>query len=174
MNYLRERILWQQADRNRWLVARKAYHLPNRIERLKLADAIGRKEDTVDSLAHAYGLFRMLVKNAWAKGESSGSVRNLRRKYPYTRWDTVYRMWYQLEFSIDEAREWLENFEGGNDAMAAEIENKHGEPEWVRRANKVYREADKLAQDISTPKRLQRAAAYYMKVFDAEFPKVTK
>lgn len=173
-DYHRERELWKKADANRWLVAHKAYHLPTRIERLKLAGAIERSEDTVDNLRFAYRLFRMLVSYEWQGGKSSESVRNLRRKYHYTRWATVYKMWMQHEFPLEEARDWLENFEGGNDAMSAEIENKHGAPEWERRANTLYREAFKLSTDVGTPPPLQRAAKYYMKVFDREFPKVTK
>ena len=75
-------------------------------------------------------------------------------------------MWWQHEFPIEEARDWLENFEGGNDALGAEIENKYGAPEWVRRANKLYREAGKLMSDVGTPPALQRAAKFFVRVFD--------
>ena len=168
------RRLWKQADANRWQVAYIANGKPNRRARLALADEIERDESTVDNLVYAYLFFKTLVMLAWKRGESSESVRKLRRRFPYTRWSTVYRMWTQLEFDLDEAKDWLENFSGGNDAMAQEIENKHGSPEWERRANKLYREAKKLFEDMSTPPRLGRAAKYYMKVFDAVFPEVTK
>lgn len=148
------------ADARRWNVARLAYKCESRKEKLSLADAIGRGEDTVENLASAYSLFVELCKSG------SESVRKLRRRFPYTRWAVVYKMWYQLEFPIEEAREWLENFEGGNDAMCAEIENKHGAPEWLRRANKLYREAGKLMTDYGTPPALQRAAKFFVRVFD--------
>lgn len=173
-DYKRERELWKKADANRWLVAHKEYNLTNRSERLKLADAIERKEDTVDNLRYAYNLFRILVQNEWSKGKTSEPIRNLRRRFPYTRWSTVYRQWADHEFSMDEAREWLEDFDGGNDALNLEIENKHGSPEWERRANWLYRETRKLSTDVGTPAPLARAAKYYMKVFDTTFPKVTK
>ena len=169
-NYARARRLWKQADSNQWLVAYEAFHLPNRTERLAFADALEVSESTVDNLNFAYIMFRELVRNEWAKGKSSEPIQNLRRKFPYTRWMTVYKMWNQHEFELDEARDWLENFEGGNDAMAAEIENKHGAPEWERRANRLYRDAGKLMSDLGTPPALQRAAKFFVRVFD----KVTK
>lgn len=168
------RRIWKQADANRWQVAFIAYHKPNRPARLTLAADIEKDESTIDNLISAYLLFRTLVARAWACGKSSEPVRKLRRKFPYTRWSIVYKMWIQYEFDIDEAAEWLKDFDGGNDAMAAEITNKYGAPEWERRACKLYREAGKLIEDISTPPRLGRAAKYYMKIFDAEFPKVSK
>ena len=148
------------ADAFRWRVARLAYKAKNRRDKLAIADAINRGEDTVENLASAYALFVELSKTG------SESVRKLRRRIPYTRWAVVYKMWWQHEFPIEEARDWLENFEGGNDALGAEIENKYGAPEWVRRANKLYREAGKLMSDVGTPPALQRAAMFFVRVFD--------
>jgi hypothetical protein len=149
------------ADAYRWRVARLAYKCSTRREKLALADAIGRGEDTVENLASAYALFVMLCKDGGCE-----SVRKLRRRFPYTRWAVVYKMWYHHEFPMSEAREWLENFDGGNDAMAAEIENKYGVPEWERRANRLYREANKLMGDFGAPPALQRAAKFFVRVFD--------
>lgn len=173
IDYARERRLWKRSEKNQWLVAQTAYKCPNRTERLKLAGACECSEDTVSNLASAYMLFSLLVVNNWQSGKSSEPVRNLRRRFPYTRWMTVYKMWVQHEFPLEEAMDWLENFDGGNDAMAAEITNKHGAPEWERRANEMYRGMGKLSTDLGAPAPLQRAAKYYMKVFDKVFPKVT-
>lgn len=173
-NFELARIWYQQADAKRWSVARIAYHTHGRRNRLKLADVIGRKEDTVDNLSNAYSLFLEMVLEAWQCGKSSEPIRNLRRRFPYTRWSAVYRMWHIYEFELEEAKDWLENFDGGNDAMSAEIENKHGAPEWERRANVVYRQAFKLTTDFGVPDRLQKAAQNYVKEFDFCFPKVKK
>lgn len=170
IDYARERRLWKLAQGNEWKVAATAYKCPNRTERIKLAGSLECSEDTVDNLRYAYRLFVMLMKHS----KSSEPIRSLRRRFPYTRWMTVYKMWMHHEFSMDEAIDWLENFEGGNDAMSAEIENKHGAPEWERRANRLRREAFKLKDDLGTPVPLQRAAKYFVKVFDAVMEKVTK
>lgn len=173
-NFDLARLWFQQADAKRWGVARIAYHTHGRRNRLKLAEAIGRRESTVDNLSNAYSLFLEMVLDAWDRGNSSQPIRNLRRRFPYTRWAAVYRMWHIYEFELDEARDWLENFDGGNDAMSAEIENKHGAPEWERRANKLYRDAFKLTFDFGVPNGLQKAAANYVKEFDLCFPNVRK
>lgn len=160
------RLWYQQADAKRWSVARLASQLRNRRDVLKMADAIGRGEDTVRNLADAYALFAALVIDAWRNGKTSEPIRNLRRKFPYTRWSIVYRQFRIHEFDIDEARDWLENFNGGNDALAAEIENKHGAPEWERRAATMYRWAGKLRNDFGVPDSLQKAAVFFVDEFE--------
>jgi len=157
---------WSQADAKRWNVARIAYNTRSRGDVLRLASAIGRGEDTVRNLSDAYTLFVMLVRLAWKSGKSSESVRTLRRKLHYTRWAIVCRGLRVYEFDLEEAQDWLENFSGGNDAMSAEIENKHGAAEWERRANRVYREACKLQTDFGVPDGLQKAAVNYVAEFD--------
>ena len=166
----RARVWYGQADAKRWQVAWIAYHVRSRHELLNLADAINRGEDTVRNLSDAYKLFVEFIKAAG----NSEPIRKLRRKFPYTRWAVVYRQWMVYEFDIDEAKDWLENFEGGNGAMEMEIDNKHGSPEWERRAGWLYRQASKLQNDFGVPKGLQEAAANYVTEFDKEFPKVKK
>ena len=165
----RARTWYGQADAKRWQVAWIAYHVKSRHELLNLADAINRGEDTVRNLSDAYKLFVEMVKEY---GFRTGS--EMRRKFPYTRWCKIYRQWMVYEFDIAEAKDWLENFEGGNDALEMEIDNKHGSPEWERRASWLYRQASKLQNDFGVPKGLQEAAANYVKEFDKEFPKVKK
>jgi len=160
------RLWWQQADAKRWSVARIAYRLRGRKEVLLLAAAIGKGEDTVKNLSDAYLLFKLFVLLAWKRKESSESIRKLRRLYPYTRWAVVCRNMRIYEYDLDEAREWLEEFSGGNDAMDNEIQNKHGAPEWERRAGIVYRQAFKLQNDFGVPDGLQSAAVNYVKEFE--------
>jgi len=74
---------------------------------------------------------------------------------------------------LEEAQDWLENFNGGNDALSAEMENKHGAAEWERRANRLYREAFKLQTDFGVPNGLQKAAVNYVKEVEA-WEKVSK
>jgi len=158
-----------QGDANHWIVGRLAYQIVNKRSRakvLELADAIGRGEDTVNNLAFAYGLFAEFVRDAWKKGETSEPIRKLRRDFPYTRWAVIFCKRHAHEFELDEARDWLENFSGGNDALGNEIENKHGYPEWERRANILYRQAYKLQTDFGVPDGLQKAAVNYVKEFE--------
>lgn len=170
-NFDLARLWYSQADAKRWGVARIASQMKTRRDVLKLAGAIRRGEDTVRNLSDAYVLFTELILRAWRMGESSEPIRTLRRKFPYTRWAVVCRNWRVHEFDLEEAQDWLENFQGGNDAMGAEIENKHGAPEWERRACFVYRQAVKLQSDFGVPDELQKAAVYYVKEFDKVFPK---
>lgn len=155
------RRLYQQADAQRWQVARIAASVTTRREALQLADAIGRGEDTVRNLRNAYVLFAELVKWSVSNGKTSEPIRKLRRRYPYTRWALVFYKWTSYEFPLDEAVEWLDKFEGGNDAMSAEIDNKHGRPEWERRAFGIYSQAQKLKDDFGVPDGLRTAAANY-------------
>ena len=169
-NFELARSWWSQADAKRWNVARLAYCLHSRRDVLKMADAINRGEDTVRNLSDAYTLFVQLLRHS----KSSEPIRNLRRRFPYTRWAVVCRSWRIHEFDLDEAKDWLENFNGGNDAMEAEIENKHGAPEWERRAATMYRWAGKLSSDFGVPNTLQKAAQGFVKEYDVVFPKVKK
>jgi hypothetical protein len=173
-NFDLARRWYQEADAKRWNVARLAYHLHSRRDVLKMADAIGRGEDTVKNLSDAYTLFVQLVQRYWKMGKTSEPIRNLRRKFPYTRWAVVCRNWRNHEFDLGEAQDWLENFNGGNDALAAEMENKHGAPEWERRAAVMYRWASKLTNDFGVPNRLVRASKIFVKEYDTAFPKVRK
>ena len=166
MTYSTARRLWKAADSNHWQVAYFAYKCKNRRERLDMAGEVEVSEDTIDNLASAYRLFDYFRMEYGFR-----TVRNLRRQFPYTRWATVYRKFAAHEFSLEEAREWLENFDGGNDALAAELENKYGAPEWERRANTLYREALKMSTDFGTPAALQQAATNYIKVFEEQFPR---
>jgi len=161
-NFELARLWYAQADAKRWQVARIAYGMKSRQAVLMLADAIGRGEDTVRNLRDAYALFIELVRDS----KTSEPIRNLRRQYPYTRWAIVYRQWVTHEFELSEAREWLENFSGGNDALSAEIENKHGAPEWERRAYGTYKATVKLCTDFGVPENLQKAAEYFVKEFE--------
>ena len=137
---------------------------------LEFADALGVGDDTVRNLRDAYLFFELLMRDE----SDSEPIRNLRRKHPYTRWTTVYRQWKDNEFELSEARDWLENFVGGNEALYNEIENKHGAPEWERRSYTIYREAYKLQNDFGVPDKLQKAAGEYVKEYDVVFPKVKK
>jgi len=170
-SYARE--CFRKGDKYHWQVAPLAYKATGRNRRI-LADAINRSPDTVELLASAYGLFREMVLDAWRNGKTSEPIRKLRRDFPYTRWAVVFHQWSIHEFELDEAREWLEKFEGGNDALAAEIENKHGAPEWERRAATVYRQAFKLQNDFGVPDKLANAAKVYVTEYDVVFPKVKK
>jgi hypothetical protein len=173
-NFELARLLWSQADAKRWRVARLAYQLRSRRDVLKMASAIGRGEDTVKNLSDAYTLFVQLLKYSYKNGGNSEPIRKLRRKFPYTRWAVVCRNWRIHEFDLEEAQDWLENFSGGNDAMEAEIENKHGAPEWERRATIMYKWASKLTTDFGVPTRLVRASKIFVKEYDLAFPKVQK
>ena len=162
--YIHARKLWRASDAQRWQVAHIAYKtvgLRSLGETKKLASAIGRKEDTVERLAKAYRFFVLMIT-----GHDSAPVRNLRRQYPYTRFATVYDAWRKHEFSFDEAIDWLENFDGGNDALSAEIENKYGDPEWQRRADGMYKLASKLRDDFGAPEKVQQAARDFCGVLD--------
>jgi hypothetical protein len=159
---------FKQGDANHWSVARIASQTKIRRDVIQLAEAIERTDDTVRNLSDAYNLFRELI----LAGKVSEPIRRLRRRFPYTRWAIIYRQWMIHEFSLEEAKDWLENFHGGNDAMSAEIENKHGAPEFERRACSMYRQAQKLSTDFGVPERLQAAAVHYVKEFDVVFPKV--
>jgi hypothetical protein len=163
--------LYGDADGKRWRVAKLSYKLRSRRDVLKMADYIGRDEQTIKNLSDAYTLFVQLIGYSYKISGNSKPIRNLRRKYPYTRWAVVCRSWRIYEFDLDEALDWLENFGGGNDAMDNEIQNKHGAPEWERRANMVYRQAYKLQTDFGVPDGLQKAAVNYVKEFDVVFPK---
>lgn len=163
----------RRGDSFHWNVAPIAYKATGR-DRRTLADAINRSPDTVENLAAAYGLFREMVLDNWRNGKTSEPVRKLRRDYPYTRWAIVFHQWSIHEFELDEARDWLENFNGGNDALALEIENKHGAPEWERRAASLYKQAYKLQTDFGVPDKLAKAATVYVNEYDSVFPKVRK
>lgn len=160
---------YQEADNSRWRVARVAFQvvgLRRRDETAKLAAAIRRRVDTVETLAAAYGLFMELCYQEWFSGGDSVSIRKLRREHPYTRWAVIYRQFRDHEFSIDEAREYLENFEGGNAALSAEIENRYGAPEWQRRAYSIYKDAFKLREDFTAPPELTEAALEFCSRYD--------
>ena len=167
------RHCFRAGDKYHWRVAPIAYKATGRARKV-LADAINRSPDTVENLSAAYSLFREMVLDALRNGKTSESIRQLRRDFPYTRWAIVFHQWYIHEFELSEAREWLEHFEGGNEALAAEIENKHGAPEWQRRAAALYRQASKLQDDFGVPNGLAIAAKNYVKEYDSEFPKVMK
>jgi len=168
--YERARHWYLDADKKRWLVAQIAYKTPNRLDKIKLADAIRRKETTVDNLYCAYSLFVELMKNA----KDTREIRNMRRELPYTRWNVVYRSWNTHEFSLEEAKDWLNNFDGGNDALGLELENKYGAPEYERRAASMYRDASKLVNDFGVPDKLQKAAQNYVNEYDLVYPKIVK
>ena len=172
MNRLKiARSQWQKADSARWVVASIAYRVSGRHGQVaRLADAIGQSTDTVQRLARAYMLFVEMAKDEYGRNKTTAPVRYLRRKYHYTRWDIVCEAWNRHEFDIDEAREYLEDFEGGNDALFSEIENKHGAPEWERRAYGIYKDAFKLSDDITAPMEIVAAA----KVYCAEYNKWAK
>jgi len=172
--YTRAQRWAQQADARHWNQAWLASKLRSRRDVLKFAEAINRREDTVRNLSDAYQFFSVLVSEAWKHKKNSEPIRKLRRQYPYTRWAIVSRAWRMYEFGIDEAVDWLSNFEGGNDAMSAEIENKHGAPEWERRANGLYRMARKLRDDFGTPDRLHSAAVMFVEEFEKWENEVTK
>jgi hypothetical protein len=165
-NFDLARRLWYMAETNRWSVARLAYQLRSRGDVLRMADAINRGEDTVRNLSDAYTLFVQLLRYSHKNGGNSEPVRKLRRRFPYTRWAVVCRNWRIHEFGLDEAVDWLENFNGGNDAMEAEIENRHGAPEYERRAASIYRQAMKLKNDFGVPDGLQKAAIYFVEEFE--------
>lgn len=156
---------YKVADSRRWQTARLLYCMKQRRNRLEVAVRIGREEDTVDNLAFAYSLFVELLRECDRNGINSESIRNLRRRHPYTRWAVVCRKFMQHEFDLAEAKDWLENFEGGNKAMEAEIENKHGRPEPERRAYAVYSQARKMLDDIIYEP-LKVAAKNYVEVYE--------
>ena len=157
-----------EADARRWHIAYLSDKIRTKSEALKMSQKIGRGTDTVANLAYAYRLFAMLTRREWERGGNSEPIRKLRRRYPYTRWMTVYRAWLAYEFPLDEALDWLENFSGGNDAMGAEIENKHGLPEWERQAFGMYALAGKLLDgSFGVPDKLRHAA----KNFSDEYKK---
>jgi hypothetical protein len=161
--YLLARRLYQEADRNRWQVAWIAYKTIGTHEfgaSQRLADAIGRRVDTVERLAKAYRMFVMLMHY------DSALARNLRRAHPYTRFSTVFEAWNEFEFPMAEAADYIQNFDGGNAALAAEIENKHGAPEWERRANGIYRMAYKLRDDFGAPDIVKHAAQLFIAALD--------
>lgn len=161
------RRCFQQGDASHWRVALMAYRAKGRLRR-ELAEAIGCSPDTVENLAAAYSLFRELLLS----DKTSEPIRKLRRQFPYTRWAVVYRQWMSFEFDLSEAKDWLENFSGGNKALSAEIENKHGAPEWERRAYGLYKNACKLSTDFGVPDKLAYAAKNYADEYDTVFPKV--
>lgn len=174
INFELARRWYQEADTKRWSVARLAYQLHSRRDVLKMADAINRGEDTVRNLSDAYSLFVQLVRFYWKNGKSSEPVRNLRRRFPYTRWAVVCRNWRIHEFDLEEAQDWLENFNGGNDALEAEIENKHGAPEYERQAAAMYRLAGKLSTGFGVPDKLVEASKVFVTAYDEAYPKVKK
>ena len=161
------------ADAQRWQTAYIAYKTvgsktdPHGTRRL--ANEIDRQPDTVEKLAKAYRLFVLITRE---KGFRFGA--ELRRKKPYTRWAVVFDSWREHEFSIDEAIEWLRDFEGGNTALQNEIANKNGQPEWERRAHMLYKECTKLSTDYGAPVELQKAARVYKIVYDRFIKKVVK
>ncbi len=151
--------MYGDADALRWHIAYLSDKITTKADALRMSKEIGRGTDTVANLAYAHRLFALLVRRAWLAGQTSEPIRKLRRRYPYTRWMTVYRKWLAYEFPLDEAQDWLENFDGGNDAMSAEIENKHGLPEWERQAFGMYSLAGKLLEgSYGVPDRLRNAA----------------
>lgn len=157
-----------EIDARSWNLAWLASKLVTREDVIKFKNAIRREDDTVRNLSDAYGLFRLLVIRQWKKNQGSESVRALRRQFPYyTRWAVVFRSMRVHEFGIEEAVDWLVNFDGGNDAMEAEIENKHGSPEWMRQAHGMYSLALKVRDGFGAPPRLQTAAVYFAREFDA-------
>lgn len=163
------RLWYQRADAIRWRVARIAAQVVGSNKKgmtLEMAEAIGRKVDTVEALARAYELFGVMVRNEWMNNRTSVSIRKLRRDNSYTRWATVHKMWTRYEFSIDEAAEWIRDFEGGNLAMSLEIENKYGDPEWMRRAYNIRKEAFKLKFDMTAPFGLVVAAGAFCDEYD--------
>lgn len=171
--YALARRKYQGADAQRWQVAHIAYKTVGNKSDLhgtqKLANSIGREVDTVEKLAKAYRLFVLVVSHA---GFRAGA--ELRRKRPYTRWAVVFDSWCKHEFSLDEAIEWLRDFEGGNKALENEIDNKNGQPEWERRAHYLYKECLKLSTDYGAPVELQKAAKVYRIVYDRFIKKVVK
>ena len=165
VSYEIARQWYAQADAKRWQVAAVAFRvvgLRTCGETLRLAEAIGRGVDTVENLAYAYTLFAELIRYK----KTTESIRQLRRKFPYTRWAVICKQWLNHEFELDEALDWLENFSGGNAALSAEIENKHGSPEWERRAYMTYKQAYKLQTDFGVPDKLHKAAIEYVKAFE--------
>lgn len=163
--------------RNFWLIGRRASESRGNYERgevkrlaEELREAQGQNPtdpdektptDTVYRLANAYDLFAVLVKMDFKK------ARQYRRKYPYTRFDLVYRQW--LEYEFDPSRLWdYLDYKGGNVALNLFIEdNENPSPEWERRAERVYRDAKKLTTDFGVPDKLHKLAVEYVKEFEA-------
>ena len=74
------RLWYQRADAIRWKVARIASQVVGTNRKgltLEMADAIGRKVDTVEALARAYELFGAMVRNEWLNNRTSVSIRKL-------------------------------------------------------------------------------------------------
>jgi len=163
---------WKQADGKRWYVASVAFRIvgktkKHKAETEKLAAMINRSPDTVERLAAAYTLFLWMMVDEYKRKSNSAPVRILRRQIPYTRWAIVYRAWEEHEFSLDEAREYLVDFKGGNDALSSELENRYGAPEWQRRIYSIYKEAWKLRDDLDVPDALKDAALNYCDEYNA-------
>jgi len=160
--FIRARAWYQQADALRWRVAWIAYKTMSRKEDVRrLADAIGRNEDTVYRLARAYRMFVMLLKH------DSALVRKLRRAHPYTRFAVVFNLWNEYEFSLDDAAEWIGGFEGGNAALEMQARDKYDDaPEWERRADSLYKMADKLRLDFAAPEAVKNAAIAFVQSMD--------
>lgn len=189
-DYSGVRRLWKRAtlqgfaaQQNRWHVAKKAYDLPPYQigAAKKLAEAIAEAQgdilpdedekkpiDTVYRLANAYNVFVELLKMDCRR------AMRYRRRYPYTRFDTVYKQWKAFEFEVEKLWDYLD-YQGGNRAMAAFIENsEHPTEEWERRANRIYKEAFKLKDDFGVPNGLQKAAVKFVEEFSAWEKRATK
>lgn len=163
------------AAQNRWRVAKQAYSLPpySKGAAQALARAIAEAQgatlpdyadkkpiDTVYRLANAYTVFVELLKM------NPRRAMQYRRKYQYTRFDTIYKQWKAHEFAPDKLWDYLD-YNGGNRAVAAFIDNvEHPAPEWERRANDMYKNAYKLKDDFGVPDGLQKAAVNYVAEFD--------
>ena len=162
---------------NRWHVAKHAYTIVgNRREGEELALAgvlasaggqnpINPDErnhlQTVYRLARAYAVFLVLYR------QDSQRAKAARRKYTYTRFETLAGKMREYEINPDRLFDYLD-IEGGNRAMGAFIDNaEHPAEEWLRRATSVNKQAGKLVDDLGVPDPVRQAARAYMEAFDA-------
>lgn len=174
--------LWRRANlqgfaaaQNRWHVAKQAYDLPpyHKGAAQALAQAIAEAQgadlpdyeekkpiDTVYRLSNAYTVFVELLKMDCRR------AMQYRRKYPYTRFDTIFKQWRSYEFAPEKLWDYLD-YNGGNRAVAAFIDGvENPTEEWERRANDIYKSAFKLKDDFGVPDGLQKAAVNFVSEFD--------
>ena len=74
---------------------------------------------------------------AFISAQKPQDARRLRKQYPYRRFYELYRLWRLHEFSADDCIEYLE-FDGGIAGMCAQVEDMHGEDEWLRKSRGIY------------------------------------
>ena len=177
-------MYWKQAlclesgsRQKKWHVASHAYKVVGDVRRypggaVKLAEAIAIAQgnlpvtdrrtptDIVQDLAKAYRLFVMLCRLDFQK------AKQYRRKYPYSRFTTVFEGWTKHEFDINLVWDYLD-LEGGNRYVAASIENKENpQTEVERRAERIYHLAVKLMDDYGVPDTLATCARAFVDAWD--------